>query len=104
MGILLLACIASCGVSAWIMFALYGPPPAPRPLLVVARALPDVPLVPPAMADADAWIEGPTCAEAEVPVAPARPIAAPVLRRPRFERFELRTAPTRVFAYEERTQ
>jgi len=101
MGILLLACIVAGCASGWIVFVLYGPPPAPKPLLVVARALPEPNrfAIAPTMAPPEAWLEGPTFHDATAPAAPA-PIVQPVLRRPRFE---VRTAPLRVFAYEDRT-
>ena len=101
MGILLLACIVAGCASGWIVFALYGPPPAPKPLLVVPRALPE-PIgfaMAPTVAPPEAWIEGPTFQDAVAPAA-VSPIVQPVLRRPRFE---IRTAPVRVFAYEDRT-
>jgi hypothetical protein len=94
MMVLMVACIAAGCTSAWIVYMLFGPVPAPRPPLLVPRILPEGPSATAVTVD-DEWIEGPTLAE--VARRPERPIVQTILRKPRF------VAP-RPFDLEERTR
>jgi hypothetical protein len=83
MMVLLLACIAAGCTSAWIVYMLFGPVPSPRRPLLIPRVFSEAPITAqPADATSDPWLEAPTLAQ--VVTREERPIAAPIVHRPRF--------------------
>jgi hypothetical protein len=90
MMVLLVACIGAGCTSAWIMFMLFGPVPAPRRPLLVPRAIAQGPTTAeasaasPSLPAPDTWL-APTLADLVPCRREARRVAAPILRRPRFD-------------------